>query len=242
MDDIPDRAQPLTDAAKEALFKQTEGFQADREMLMRTTIRAAWWIGGVGASIGVLGMVCAATLFPLRTRDVAYIGVDQTSGFVGELAAPKDAPKLFNEATIQGSLRTYVELRENYIFETDGVAFHRVTIMSTPDEQVRFKAAHDAPLAPARALRDKGYVQVDDFRFYKVGAGKAETLQYLVVFSRKEMRAGQPMPLKGEPYSATITFQFHPEYPMAQQDRQLNWVGLQVLSYQTQPGIVGGPK
>jgi type IV secretion system protein VirB8 len=242
MDDISYRAQPMTAAAKEALFQQAGGFQAEREMLARRALTTGWWVGGIGAAIGVAGMICAATLFPLKTRDVAYIAVDQTSGSVGEMTSPKDAPKLFNETTIEGALRTYVELRENYLFETDSVAFHRVTIMSAPDEQVRFKAAHDEPLAPARALRDKGYVRVDDFHFYKVGTGKAATLQYLVVFTRKEMRAGQPVPLKGDAYSATIDFQFHPEYPMAAQDRQLNWVGLQVLSYQTQAGIVGGPK
>jgi type IV secretory pathway component VirB8 len=110
-------------------------------------------------------------------------------------------------------------------------AFHRVTLMSTPDEQTRYKAMHDAPVAPARALRDRGYVQIDNFQFWPVGDGTAKTHEYVVKFDRREMHAGQPVPLKGEPYTAQIAFQFHPEYPMATPDRRLNVTGLQVLSY-----------
>ena len=103
--------------------------------------------------------------------------------------------------------------------------------MSTPDEQARYKAMHDDPKAPARALRDHGYIQIENFQFWPVGDGKSRTHEYVVKFDRRVMPAGQPVPPKGDPYTVQIAFQFHPEYPMASPDRRLNVTGLQVLSY-----------
>jgi len=157
--------------------------------------------------------------------------VNASTGYVGPSVGAQDAPKLFSAQVTEAALQTYVEARENYLYETDGVAFHRVTIMSSPEEQVRYKTMHDAPVAPARALRDRGYVQVDDFQFWPIGDGKAKTHQYAVKFERRVMRAGEAVPSRGEPCSAEISFQFHPEYPMSLPDRRLNPTGLQVLSY-----------
>ena len=69
---------------------------------------------------------------------------------VGPAVGAADAPSLFSAQVMEAALQTYVELRENYLFETDSIAFHRVTLMSTPDEQSRYKAMHDDPKAAAR--------------------------------------------------------------------------------------------
>lgn len=229
---IPHRLSALTPEAREELFAQTNQLQAERMLMGQSALKAAWAISGVGVVVGLCGVICAATLFPLKTVDHEYFVVNENTGYIGPSIGAKDAPTLFNEQTIRFWLRHYVELRENYVYETDDVAFHQVSIMSSPDEQVRYKIMHDAPAAPARALRDHGYVRVDDFQIFQIGDGKQQTHEYVVKFTRKEMRAGQPVPLKGDPYTATIHFQFHPEFPMATRDRQLNSAGLQVLAYQ----------
>jgi type IV secretion system protein VirB8 len=227
----PWRSEALTDSDKKQLFAESNSFHEDRFLMGRAALRVGLWVGGIGVSVGVAGMVCAATLFPLKTREVDYYTVNQNIGYVGPSVGAKDAPTLFNEQVMEAALQTYVELRENYLFETDGIAFHRVTLMSTTDEQARYKAMHDEPKAPARVLRDHGYIQIDNFQFWPVGTGKAKTHEYVVKFDRRVMPAGQPVPPKGEPYTVQISFQFHPEYPMAQPDRRLNVTGLQVMSY-----------
>jgi type IV secretion system protein VirB8 len=226
----PDRNAELTDSDKK-LFDAANSFQEDRYLMGRAALKAGCWIGGIGAAIGVAGMVCAATLFPLKTHELEYYAINQETGWSGPSVGAKDAPTLFTHQVMEAALQTYVELRENYLFETDGIAFHRVTLMSTPDEQTRFKAMHDAASSPSRALRDHGYIQVENFQLFPIGDGKAKTVEYVVKFDRRVMLAGQPVPPKGEPYTVQIAFQFHPEYPMATPDRRLNVTGLQVLSY-----------
>ncbi len=227
----PWRSEALTDGDKKRLFDEANALQTDRYLMGRAAIKAGFWVGGIGAVIGVAGMVCAATLFPLKTRVVEYYTVNQNTGYVGPSVGAADAPTLYNAQVAEAALQTYVELRENYLFETDAIAFHRVTLMSTPDEQARYKAMHDDPKAPARALRDHGYIQIENFQFWPVGDGKSRTHEYVVKFDRRVMPAGQPVPPKGDPYTVQIAFQFHPEYPMASPDRRLNVTGLQVLSY-----------
>lgn len=227
----PDEHDKLSERDAKKLFDSTNTFQQDRFLMGRAALRTGFWIGGMGAFIGVAGMVCAATLFPLKTRVVEYYTINQETGWTGPSVGAIDAPTLFSHQVMEAALQTYVELRENYLFETDSIAFHRVTLMSTPDEQLRYKAMHDDPQAPARKLRDHGYIQVDNFQFWPIGDGKAKTHQYVVKFDRKLMLAGQPVPTKGEPCTTEITMQFHPEYIMATPDRRLNVTGLQVLSY-----------
>jgi type IV secretion system protein VirB8 len=214
------------------LFDDANSFQEDRLLMGKAALKAGFWVGGIGAAIGVAGMVCAATLFPLKSREVEYYTINQETGFAGPSVGAKDAPTLFTHQVMEATLQTYVELRESYLFETDGIAFHGVSLMSTPDEQVRYKAMHDAAASPAKKLGDRGYIQVDNFQFWPIGDGKAKTHQYVVKFDRRVMMAGQAVPTKGEPCTAEISFQFHPEYPMATPDRRLNVTGLQVLSYQ----------
>jgi type IV secretion system protein VirB8 len=226
----PNRNAELSDSDKR-LFDDANTFQVDRLLMGRAAIKAGFWIGGIGAGIGMAGMICAATLFPLKSHENHYFAINQETGWSGPSVGANDAPKLFTPQVIEATLQTYFEARENYLYETDGIAFHRVTLMSTPDEQARYKVMHDAPSSPLHALRDHGYIQVDNFQFWPIGDGKAKTHEYVVKFDRRVMPAGQPVPTKGEPYTVQIAFQFHPEYPMALPDRRLNVTGLQVMSY-----------
>lgn len=213
------------------LFDDANSFQTDRLLMGRAALRVGFWVGGIGAAIGVAGMVCAATLFPLKSHELEYYVINQETGWSGPSVSAKDAPSLFSAQVTEATVQGYIELRENYLFETDSIAFHRVTLMSTPDEQTRYKAMHDDPSSPSRKLRDHGYIQVDNFQLFPIGFGKSKTQEYVVKFNRRVMLAGQPVPDKGEPYTVQIAFQFHPEYPMATPDRRLNVTGLQVLSY-----------
>ena len=227
----PFRAQALTDDEKQALFKQASGYQQDRALMGATAFRAGVWIGGAGAAIGVAGMVCAATLFPLKTHDIQYYVVNQTTGYTGPAVGIADAPTLFNQAVAQANVLTYVMARENYTYETDDLAFHQATIMSSADEQRHFKDMHDAPGSPAKALADRGYVRIENVQMWKLGDGKRAAQEYVVKFTRKVIHAGQPVPLTGDPCTAQLSFEFHPEYLMDANDRRLNPTGFQVIEY-----------
>jgi type IV secretory pathway component VirB8 len=127
----PIQAAALSDEDKEALYRETQSFRDKSAMMDQAALRTGKLIGGTGAVIGVLGMVCAATLFPLKQREVEYFIVDQARGYVGPAASAKDAPTLFGLQVAEADVLKYVEAREDYQYETDSLAFHLVTIMDT---------------------------------------------------------------------------------------------------------------
>lgn len=237
----PELSDELTPAARAMYFQQTQSLQEDRVHLADE--RATWWkrLAIVSLGVGVLGMVCAATAFPLKTHEVEFRTISDETGWVGPAISAKDAPAHFSQRTIEAAMRAYIEARENYLYETDQVAFHRVTIMSTRDEQVRYKAKHDAPDSPASKLRDKGYVQISKLQFYPLGDGKRGTYDYAIKFERRFMLAGRPVPDRGEPCSGQIAFSFHPEYPMTREDAQINPWGMQTSSYDSHSDIERRP-
>lgn len=232
LDDIvPNQATSLTEEGQDFLYQQTQGFQEDRAAMASAAIRTGFIVGGAGVAVGLCGMICAATLFPLKTHDVEYQLVNQTTGYVGPSIAAKDAPTLFNDQVAQADVEKYVTARESYVYETDDLSFHLATIMSSPDEQRLYKDMHDAPGSPAKALADHGYVRLDKVQMWKIGDGERKTQEYVVKFERKVYRMGQPAPQTGEPMTVQISFQYHPEYVMATADRRLNPTGFQAIDY-----------
>jgi type IV secretion system protein VirB8 len=230
---IPWRARALSAAEKEAHFAEAQSYAAEMTEMARAARRAGWIVGSIGVAIGVVGVVCAATAFPLKRTQVQFIEVDRSTGYVGPSLGPTDAPRLFNQQTADHYLRDYIEAREGYVPETDDLMFHKAAIMSAPDEQVRYAAWRKSPLSSANVLGRTGYVRVENFHMSLLGKGTAKTLVYLVRFDRVEVRGGQVEPM--QPWSATVQFQWHPELPMNAQDRLLNSAGMQVIAYQAQP-------
>jgi type IV secretion system protein VirB8 len=229
----PWRARALTAEEKEAHFADVRSYAAEMTEMARAARQVGWIVGSVGVAVGVVGVGCAATAFPLKHTEVQFIEVDRSTGYVGPSLGPSDAPKLFSQQTADHYLRDYVEAREGYVPETDDLMFHKAAIMSAPDEQVRYAAWRKSPLSSANVLGHTGYVRVENFHMSLLGKGSAKTQVYLVRFDRVEVRGGQVEPT--QPWSATVQFQWHPELPMNAQDRLLNSAGMQVIAYQSQP-------
>src|ERR1700759_1504275 len=110
----PIQAAALSDEDKEALYRETQSFRDKSAMMDQAALRVGKLIGGTGAAIGVLGMICAATLFPLKQSEVEYFIVDQARGYVGPSASATDTPRLFNQQVAEADVLKYVEARENY--------------------------------------------------------------------------------------------------------------------------------
>ncbi len=60
----------------------------------------------------------------------------------------------------------------------------------------------------------------------------------MVRFRKLVSKAGSLLPMTQ--WTAELSFQFHPELPMDQQDRTLNEPGLMVISYTSYPDNEGG--
>ena len=237
------QAEPLTSEMREQHYAAAQSFAGELAQTGRAYRRTGYVVGIGGAAIGVLGMACAALAFLQPVPPQHYIEVDSSTGWTGETVGPQDAPKLFNDRVIESALRSYIEDREAFVPETDDLAFHRVAIKSTPDEQTRYALKHDPrrspDTAPFAVYGRSGFSRVDNFHMTKRGVDKkTHTFDYVVHFFKTEAKQGQVSIPK--PWTAEMQFQFHPELPMSQPDRLLNETGLQVVAYTSYQDNEGG--
>lgn len=197
----------------------------------RERSRAGWWVGGIGAAIGVLGLATAVVTAIYHKPVVRYTEIDDAAGVVRQSFGATDAPDHFNDRVVQHYLAEFVKVRERFIWQMDPEADHQVKLMSSPDEQVRF-AADRAKENAATKYGMTGYARVTRFVAFTLrGKGKDKTLEYDVQFVKGELLANNLARPVETRMTARIVFQFHPELPMNDQDRLSNEAGLMVLSY-----------
>jgi type IV secretory pathway component VirB8 len=231
----PWRAQPLSEAAKSAHFRQVMDLSAERILIGRSAVIAGWSVGAAGAVMLAASVAGWMMFLPLKTTDVKFLVVDKQTGIISQPIRLADAPKTFSEAVAEQYLKRYVSAREEWVPEMDPRNDHLAKLMSTPAEQARYEASRNEATSPIKAVGPAGHVSVENFRFHKLATGKDGTIRYLVQFDRTVWRDGfrdQPLP---QPWSATVDFQWHPGVPIAPADLVDNPGGMQVLAYSASP-------
>jgi type IV secretion system protein VirB8 len=218
---------PLSPAARQQYFAETSAYTAELRRVARDRWRASCFIAGAGVGVGLLGIIAAASVFPLKQPPTAvYVLVNKETGEISEAAGVKDAPKLFSDAVDRRAVREYVEDRESYDASLDAQNFHRVAIMSSPDEQKLYAAAHKETQAH---YGKTGKARLSNWRLVLRGKTKNGTIAYDAHFYKTEVISDQVQPAK--PWTAFVAFQWRPGLPMAAQDRLVNAGGMQVISY-----------
>jgi type IV secretion system protein VirB8 len=223
-------------AIRETVFREVIAVHQAEMAFNRERSRAGWWVGGIGAAIGLLGVGAATISFAYNKPEVRYDVIDYTTGAIRESFGARDAPSHFSERVIRHYLAAYIGLRERYVWQLDPQTFHLVTLMSSPAEQKRYAEERQND-SPASKYGHDGYARVIRFvdpasgGFRLVSKGADHTYEYDVQFLKGEVLATDPNRPVETWVTARIIFQFHPEITMNQQDRLDNEAGLYVISY-----------
>lgn len=218
-------------AIREPLFANIIAAQRAEEQYNAERSRAGWWIGGIGAVIGLLGIGAATAIAVYQKPVVRYTEIDDASGVIRESLGATDAPDHFNDRVVRHYLAEYVGLRERFVWQMDPETDHRVKLMSAPAEQVRY-ADEKAKSNPATKYGMSGYARVLKFvAFTPRGKGRDKTLEYDVQFVKGAVLTTNLTKPVETRMTGRVVFQFHPELEMSDQDRLDNESGLMVISY-----------
>lgn len=212
--------------AKDVYFAQAQTWADDKLDSLISSRRTAWLVASVSVAVAMLEALALISLTPLKTVVPYTLLVDRQTGYVqalDPLAAKRVAP---DSALTQSFLVQYVIAREGFDFATVQSDFRKTMLWSSGSARTDYNAAMQVtnPESPLVRLPRNAVVET---RVRSVSAFGNRSA--LVRFDTARRDRNGPLALP-RGWVAIITYRFSNE-PMSTEDRYLNPLGFQVLSY-----------
>ena len=236
MTEQPPRAMTQQQLTKQ-YFSEARGWDAEVSVRIKRSEQRAWQCCAVLTLIAVLqgtGLLC---LLPLKSIEPFVIRVDNNTGLVDVVSTLSSHGKIkFRAQEVMDKywLTQYLRHRENYQWETRAYDRNLIGVMSSESVQQDYAVVTDPKITPQAPINHYGQaaqVRVHIQAISFIGDEKVKGEQRktaLVRYSKQIKRLGEQHPLSH--WVATITFVYR-NSPMKLEDRRLNPLGFQVLSY-----------
>ncbi|MDN5788998.1 MAG: type IV secretion system protein [Pseudorhodobacter sp.] len=193
----------------------------------RRRARIAYVLAGFGLSVGVISLLAAASILPLKTIETHIVIVDKTSGQMDRIAAVQDITLDENDAIIQANLVAYVDQRETYDLTDSEARINSVLGRSDGDAAVTLRRLWDSANAdyPIKVYGPDAKITVVIKSVNQLKEGVAQ------VRFTKTLRAPRDTRTVTRGYVATVGFEFRPETKKLLQEVWGNPLGFVVTSY-----------
>lgn len=221
------KAKALTPEVAEEFFTQQDGLEMDYIRASERSRKMAW---RVSLMLGVCCFVesCAiASLAPMHTVEWRLVRMDD-KGY--DLLVNLDqAGQFYTDGHARADLDKYVRLRETFYDPEKEYNYDVVSLMSAPDEQVRYANSVKAsnPNAPQNQFKAGGYRRVTIERATVLQKGLGQ-----VAYRQEDFTDKGNVPTVTY-WQATLSYSVNPKAKMKDSDRNKNLMGFQVLTYHT---------
>ncbi|WP_239480548.1 virB8 family protein [Parashewanella hymeniacidonis] len=224
---------------------ESREWDADISMQIKRSEKRAWRCCILLTLIAVLQGVGLLCLLPLKTIEPFVIRVDNNTGLVdvvSTLASQGQVKVKAQEALDKYWLGQYVQHREAFQWQTRSYDRKLVALLSADNVQQDYGAETDPksyPQAPLNLYGQSAQVLTHIYAISFISkdkvAGEQQTTA-LVRYSKQIKRIGEVHPLTH--WVATITFVYR-NAPMSLENRRLNPLGFQVVSYRNDQATGG---
>ncbi|MBM7073744.1 Type IV secretory pathway component [Shewanella sp. 202IG2-18] len=218
-------------------FKEARGWDAELSHRIKRSEQRAWRCVALLTVIALLQGIGLVVLLPLKSIEPFVIRVDNNTGLVdvvSTLASHGQVKVKAQEAMDKYWLTQYLRHRESYQWQTRAYDRNLIGIMSTESVQLDYGAQTDPKTNPQAPISRYGqnaqvrvHIQATSFIDDETINGEQHKTA-LIRYSKQIKRLGEHHPLTH--WVATITFVYR-NSPMKLEDRRLNPLGFQVLSY-----------
>lgn len=219
--------------SREALdeyYAEAASWNRDRVQAMRSSTRIAWWIAGGAAVIAVLEAVALILLTPLKTVEPYTLMVDRTTGYVQALK-PLDKTMVAPDAALtQSFLVQYVIARESFDMATVNRDYRKVALWSADSARSSYLQTMQVS-NPESPLLVYPRTTIIDARIKSVSPLGANASLVRFETIRKDVGA-QAQPASA--WVAVVRYRYSTA-PMSLEDRFVNPLGFQVVSYRKDP-------
>jgi type IV secretion system protein VirB8 len=216
--------------ALDAYYAEAASWNRDRVQSVRTSQRIAWGIASAAALIAVLEAIALVLLTPLKTVQPYTLMVDKTTGYVQALKPLDQATIAPDAALTQSFLVQYVIAREGFDIATLNADYRKVGLFSADAARNSYLTQMQVsnPQSPLVLYARTTTIDVRVKSVSPLGSNAS-----LVRFDTlREDKGAQPRPVGS--WVAVIRYRYSPA-PMKLEDRFVNPLGFQVVSYRKDP-------
>lgn len=207
-------------------FEQAASWAESAQAGAERSRRVAWIIAGVAVALAFFEAVALAMLAPLKTVQPITLLVDRHTGYVQALDPQSPRRVVADDALTQSFLAQYVAAREGFDRATVPADYRKVALLSAGSARTAYLASMPAS-NPASPLNLYGPGTIVSVRVKSVS--KLEPGTALVRFDTQQ-QDGSGRFGAVQPWISVIRYRFS-DAPMSVEDRLVNPLGFQVLSY-----------
>lgn len=221
--------------ARRAQFETAASWAVDVNGALRASRRLAWTVAAVAVGIAGLEALALVALAPLKTVVPYTILVDRQTGYVETIKGLKPGPLSETAAVTQAFLVQYVIARETFDATDLREAYRKITLWSAGAARSGYQREMQKtnPSSPLNLYTASTVVRTTIKNVSLLSSGAA-----LVRFETTRRDGGGQDSRQGD-WTAVIGYRFTGA-PMRMEDRFLNPLGFQVLSYRRDSDLAAG--
>jgi len=206
---------------RESYYAEGQSWAQARDAARVRSVRVAWIVAGVACGVAMLEALALIALTPLKTVVPYTLLVDRNTGFVQALEGTHPQALRPDSALTQSFLAQYVVAREGYDAATVAEQYRKVSLWSAQGARADYLALMPAsnPQSPLARYGRSVSIAAQVESVSNIGPGQA-----LVRFITMR-RDGPP-----SYWVAVVRYRYVGD-PQRMEDRLVNPLGFQVLSY-----------
>lgn len=216
-------------------FDRARRFDQDRLASAITQRNTAFVVAGVFAVVAAAASFAVASLAPLKSEIPFVVAEDKSTGLPVLLSTLTDTVETEPEALTKYFLTQYVSARESYLDVEAPFAFHKVAIMSAPQEQRRFALFYNSTGADAPQIlygkKAVAEIKIRSISFLNPTLGQIHFTRFVRDVDGNDNQAART------DYVATAEFKYEHKLKLAETDRLINPVGFSVTEYRLDPEV-----
>ncbi|EAO2989628.1 type IV secretion system protein [Citrobacter freundii] len=225
--------------SEKKLIAESRSFEQREIERDKRAAKAGFVVGGTGLLIAVLAVAAILVMLPLKETTVELVTVDNHTGRTQHITRASKTSITAEEAYQKAMAANYVKIRERYVYPSLQDDYETVQMYNSPEVNNDYLALYAGKNAPDKVYNNGANTVKIDILSSQITDGtapdKVATIRY-----KKTIRRLVDNQTRYEYWDARFTFHSDPNKEMSDEEREVNYFGFTVTSWQTDREIRGG--
>ena len=225
--------------SEQKLIAESRSFEQREIERDKRAAKAGFVVGGAGLLIAVLAVAAILVMLPLKETTVELVTVDNHTGRTQHITRASKTSITAEEAYQKAMAANYVKIRERYVYPSLQDDYETVQMYNSPEVNNDYLALYAGKNAPDKVYNNGANTVKIDILSSQITDGtapdKVATIRY-----KKTIRRLVDNQTRYEYWDARFTFHSDRTKEMSDEEREVNYFGFTVTSWQTDRDIRGG--